>query len=70
MKFRCFEDAKRYAIKQFVVDLKDSVKLDYELEGILQDCMNWDLGGHYNKSFVKDNLERKYKISLKGDIRK
>ena len=29
--------------------------------------MNWDLGGHFNKSFVKDNLERKYKISLKHD---
>ena len=33
ISFRCFENAKRYIIRQFVVDLKDCVKLDYELEG-------------------------------------
>jgi len=33
IKFRCFEDAKRYMVKQFVVDLKDSMNLGYELEG-------------------------------------
>ena len=49
--------------KDEILKVRNDLK-DYELEGILQDCMNWDLGGHYNKSFVKDNLERKYKISL------
>ena len=33
IKFRCFEDAKRYTVRQFVVDLKGSIELDYELEG-------------------------------------
>ena len=33
IKFRCFEDAKRYIVKQFVVDLKGSINLDYKLEG-------------------------------------
>ena len=33
INFRCFENAKRYAIRQFTVDLKGSVELDYELEG-------------------------------------
>lgn len=49
--------------KDLVLEVKNDLK-DYELEGILQDCMNWDLHGHYNKSFVKENLEKKYKISL------
>ena len=31
--FRCFENANRYIIKQFIVDLKGSAKLDYDLEG-------------------------------------
>ncbi len=52
--------------KDVILEERNDLK-DYELEGILQDCMMWDLGGHYNKSFVKDNLERKYKISLKHD---
>jgi len=50
--------------KDVILDVKSDLK-DYELEGILQDCMNWDLSGHYNKNFVKENLERKYHISLK-----
>ena len=33
IKFRCFENDKRYIIKQFMVDLTGSIKLDYELEG-------------------------------------
>jgi uncharacterized protein with gpF-like domain len=33
IKFKYFEDARRYIIKQFVVNLKNSMKLDYELEG-------------------------------------
>ena len=33
IKFRCFEDTKRYIVKQFMVDLKDSMNLGYELEG-------------------------------------
>lgn len=33
INFRCFENAKRYAIRQFMVDLKGSIELDYELEG-------------------------------------
>ena len=52
--------------KDVILEERKDLK-DYELEGILQDCMNWDLGGHYNKSFVKENLERKYKISLKHE---
>ena len=43
--------------KDHVLKVKSDLN-DYELEGILQDCMNWDLFGHYNKSFVKENLER------------
>ena len=49
--------------KDHVLKVKSDLN-DYELEGILQDCMNWDLYGHYNKSFVKENLERKYNIHL------
>ena len=33
INFRCFENAKRYVVRQFEVDLTGSVKLDYELEG-------------------------------------
>lgn len=33
IKFRCFDNAKKYVVKQFVVDLKGSAELDYELEG-------------------------------------
>ena len=33
INFRCFENSKRYVIRQFVVELKGSIKLDYELEG-------------------------------------
>ena len=33
IKFRCFENEKRYIIRQFVVDLKGSMELNYELEG-------------------------------------
>ena len=33
IKFKCFENEKRYVVRQFVVDLKGSMKLDYELEG-------------------------------------
>jgi len=33
IKFRCFDDAKKYVVRQFAIDLKGSVKLDYELEG-------------------------------------
>lgn len=33
IKFRCFEDTKRYIVKQFVVDLKACMDLGYELEG-------------------------------------
>lgn len=49
--------------KKIILEIKSDLK-EYELEGILQDCMNWDLNGHYNKNFVKENLERKYNISL------
>ena len=33
IKFRCFENQKRYLVKQFVVDLKESINIDYDLEG-------------------------------------
>ena len=33
IKFRCFENQKRYLVKQFVVDLKGSINIDYDLEG-------------------------------------
>lgn len=33
IKFRCFENSKRYIIRQFIVDLKGSMELEYELEG-------------------------------------
>ncbi len=33
IKFRCFANEKRYIVRQFVVDLKGSMELDYELEG-------------------------------------
>jgi len=33
IKFRCFENDRRTIIRQFVVDLKGSVELDFELEG-------------------------------------
>ena len=33
IKFRCFENSKRTVIRQFLVDLKGSVELEYELEG-------------------------------------
>ena len=33
IKFRCFENQKKYLVKQFVVDLKGSINIDYELEG-------------------------------------
>lgn len=33
IRFKCFENQKRYAITQFVIDLKDSLELNYELEG-------------------------------------
>lgn len=49
--------------KDLILEVKKDLK-DYELEGILQDCMNWDMGGHYSKLFVKDNLEKKYNITL------
>ena len=52
--------------KDLILEIKNDIK-DYELESILQDCMNWDLGGHYSKLFLKDNLERKYKIKLPYD---
>ena len=33
IKFRCFENSRRTVIRQFVVDLKGSVELEYEIEG-------------------------------------
>lgn len=33
IKFRCFENQSRYLVKQFIVDLKGSINIDYELEG-------------------------------------
>lgn len=33
IKFRCFENSRRYIVKQFEVDLKGSIEIDYELEG-------------------------------------
>ena len=33
IKFRCFDNEKKYLVKQFIVDLKGSINIDYELEG-------------------------------------
>lgn len=33
IKFRCFENEKRYLVKQFVVDLKGSINVDVDIEG-------------------------------------
>ena len=33
VKFRCFENEKRYLIKQYLVDLKGCIEMDYESEG-------------------------------------
>ncbi len=35
-------------------------------ETIVQDCMIWDMRGNYNKSFVKENLKKKYNVDLKS----
>jgi putative hydrolase of the HAD superfamily len=62
----CFKQSAYNFYKDHVLKVKSDLN-DYELEGILQDCMNWDLFGHYNKSFVKENLEKKYHIILPYD---
>ena len=33
IKFRCFENQKKYLVKQFIVDLKNSINMNYEAEG-------------------------------------
>ena len=33
VKFRCFNNAKRYMVKQFLIDMKESIGLEYDLEG-------------------------------------
>lgn len=33
IKFRCFENQKKYLVKQFIVDLKSSINVDFEVEG-------------------------------------
>ena len=33
IKFRCFENKKRYLVKQFIVDLKGSINVDFNMEG-------------------------------------
>lgn len=33
IKFRCFNDAKRYIARQYLVSLKDIICLEYDLEG-------------------------------------
>lgn len=33
IKFRCFENQNKYLVRQFMVDLKSSINIDYELEG-------------------------------------
>ena len=33
IKFRCFSNAKRYVVRQYIVSLRDAVCLDYDLEG-------------------------------------
>lgn len=33
IKFRCFENEKRYLVRQYVVDLKGCIEIEYESEG-------------------------------------
>lgn len=33
IKFRCFADAKKYVVKQFYIDLRPSIEIDYKREG-------------------------------------
>ncbi len=33
IRFKCFENQNKYLVKQFIVDLKESVNINYELEG-------------------------------------
>lgn len=33
MRFRCFGNGKKYSIRQYMVNLKSSISIDYDLEG-------------------------------------
>ena len=58
IKFRCFEDDKRYVVRQFVVDLKGSIKIDYELEGKTLVCLKPCDSYSFNQLLAEHRVDR------------